>query len=283
MLTTQNGKNWFFEELYSDNTFGFEVSEVLVPEYNTGFQKLMVLNSPRFGKVLALDNIVQFAEFDEYVYHESMAHTALFSHKNPEKILIIGGGDCGVAREVLKHPSVTEVTIIDIDPEVTKVVAQHFPTLSQPTLHDPRLTILHEDASHIDTMFEPNTFDVILMDTTDNIGNAVPLFQGHFTEKVHVLLTTDGILLRLGGSRFLQPDELHEVTKDTTRVFGDVNVLHVTFTGVATYYGGPFSLVIAGKNVTPHVFFEGKEQIQTRWYSESIHHTMISAPYTNNL
>ncbi|QQR65173.1 fused MFS/spermidine synthase [Candidatus Kaiserbacteria bacterium] len=276
MLTEFRGKQWFFEELYSDHTFGFEVSDVLVPEYNTGFQKLMVLNTPRFGKVLVLDNVVQFAEFDEYFYHESMAHTALFSHENPQNVLIIGGGDCGVAREVLKHHTVEKVTIVDIDPHVTEISKLHFPSASHAALNDSRLTILHEDASHIDTLSEQNTFDIILMDTTDNTGNAVPLFQGAFTDKIYSLLTTNGILMRLGGSRLLQANELQAVSRDTIRVFGNDNVLNVTFCGAATYYGGPFSLVIAGKNAPLTSGHKNANLIQANWYSESQRVHMLS-------
>ena len=276
MITEFRGKKWFFEELYSDHTFGFEVGSVLVPEYNTDFQKLMVLDTPRFGKVLVLDNVVQFAEFDEYFYHESMAHTALFSHENPQNVLIVGGGDCGVAREVLKHHTIEKVTIVDIDPHVTEISKLHFPSVSHAALNDSRLTILHEDASHIDTLFEQNSFDVIFMDTTDNTGNAVPLFQGAFTDKIYSLLTTNGILMRLGGSRLLQANELHAVSWDTIRVFGNDNVFHVTFCGAATYYGGPFSLVIAGKNTeitSPH---KNSNVVHTQWYSEPERLRMLS-------
>lgn len=281
MLTNHKEGQWFFEELYPDHGFGFEVSEVLVPEYDTGFQKLMVLNTPRFGKVLVLDNIVQFTEFDEYFYHESIAHTALFSHENPRRVLIVGGGDCGVAREVLKHDSVEELTIIDIDPEVTKISKQHFPSVSHDALDDPRLTILHEDASRIDTLFEPHTLDVILMDTTDNIGNAVPLFQGTFTEKVHSLLSPDGILIRLGGSKLLQAEEVQAVTDDTMRVFGEGRVQHVSFCGVATYYGGPFILVMAGKSEISSPKLNNREAVQTKWYSETTHHATLSKVIKN--
>jgi spermidine synthase len=282
MLTEFNAKKWFFEELYSDHTFGFEVSEVLVPEYETGFQKLAVLNTPRFGKVLVLDYVVQFTEFDEYFYHESVAHTALFSHENPRNILIIGGGDCGVAREVLKHTTIEKVTIIDIDPDVTKISKQYFPSVSNTALNDPRLTILHEDASNIGTLFTENSFDVIIMDTTDNIGNAIPLFQGDFTGKIHKLLTRDGILIRLGGSKFLQADEVQGVTNDTIRVFGNDNVSHVTFCGVATYYGGPFVLVMAGKSEFPSRKFNSGEVVQAKWYSETTHNTMLSKVTKNH-
>lgn len=277
MLTHYNGKPWFFEELYHDNNFGFEVSEVLVPEYDTGFQKLMVVDTPCFGKVLILDNIVQFAEFDEYIYHESMAHTALFSHECPKDVLIIGGGDLCIAREVLKHSCVESVTVIDIDPEVTKVAKEHFGNLIGIALHDSRLTVLHEDATKVDSMFEPESFDVILMDTTDNVGNAVSLFQGLFTMIVRALLKDDGILVRLGGSLFLQQKEVVGVAEDTACVFGEKNVSLFHFSAVATYYGGPFALVIAGKGDEP-IPKDREQDFVTRWYWRVMHYATFVSP-----
>jgi spermidine synthase len=266
MLTQHNGRLWFFEELYADNTFGFEVSAVLVPEYETGFQKLMVLDTPRFGKVLILDNIVQFTELDEYIYHESMAHTALYSHTDPKKILIIGGGDGCIAREVLKHKCVESVTIIDIDPEVTLVVQKEFKNINQKTFSDSRLTILHEDAMKVDSRFATETFDIIIMDTTDNIGNATPLFQGKFTEKVHSLLSPSGICVRIAGSLYLQREEIEILTKDIEMSFGTNNLERIVFSAPATYYGGPFVLLIAGKDGTPSIK-RSLEAIETKWYS----------------
>lgn len=275
MLTTRKGKLWFFEELYKDHAFGFEVSEILVPEYDTGFQKLMVVNTPRFGKVLILDNVVQFAESDEYIYHEAMAHTALFSHECPKNILIVGGGDLCIAREIMKHESVESITVIDIDGEVTYAAKEYFSALLGDTIRDPRLTILHIDASEIDTHFAAKSFDVILMDTTDNVGVAVPLFQGTFTQKVYDLLTENGILIRLGGSVLLQQQELQNVTEDTIRVFGEDYVLRIEFTATATYYGGPFALVIAGKGTKPTPK-NRTQMFQTRWYSHEWHNTMCN-------
>jgi spermidine synthase len=277
MLTQHNGKQWFFEELYTDNTFGFEVSTVLVPEYDTCFQKLMVLDTPRFGKVLILDNIVQFTELDEYIYHESMAHTALCSHTDPKKVLIIGGGDGCIAREVLKHKCVESVTIIDIDPEVTKVVQEHFDNINQTTFSDPRLTILHEDATKVDARFTPESFDVILMDTTDNISNATPLFQGQFTEKMHSLLRASGICIRLGGSHYLQRDEIEILTKDMGTAFEINNVRKIVFSAPATYYGGPFVLLIGCKDNTPSIKRSG-EAIENKWYSDETCSQMYVAP-----
>ncbi len=277
MLTQYKGKLWFFEDLYPDNTFGFEVSDVVVPEYDTGFQKLIVLDTPRFGKVLILDNIVQFSELDEYIYHESMAHTALFSHTDPKRVLIIGGGDGCIAREVLKHKCVESVTIVDIDPEVTKVIQKQFDTISQKTFSDPRLTVLHEDATNIDSRFTTESFDIIFMDTTDNISNATPLFHGHFTEKVHSLLSTSGICIRLGGSHYLQREEIEILNKDMETAFGNDNVRKIIFSAPATYYGGPFVLLIACKDGTPSIKRSG-EAIENKWYSDETCSQMYVAP-----
>lgn len=277
MLTYFKGRNlWFFEDLYKNHTFGFEVRDVLVPEYHTGIQKLMVLDTPRFGRVLILDGIVQFAEFDEFVYHETMAHTAMFNHANPRKVLIVGGGDYGIAREVLKHSSVELVYVVDIDPEVTRIAEQYFPTLTKGARGDERLVFMHRDATQIDVLFKKNYFDVALLDTTDNVNAAVPLFKGIFTRKVHDALTESGIMIRLAGSLFFQKSEVVRVKQDTELVFGKDKTEIVPFTGAAAYYGGPFALVMARKGNGKASFLEicnryEHSGIQTKLYSPGTH------------
>lgn len=275
MLEQRNGKTWFFEDLYADNTFGFEVSRVVVPERDTGFQKLMVLDTPRFGRVLVLDGIVQLTEMDECVYHETMAHSALFSHPNPKNILIVGGGDCGIAREVLKHRSVESVHLVDIDPQVTEVAKEYFPFLTQGVSDDPRLVFHFEDATRIDTLFPDGGFDVALLDTTDDTNVATPLFQGAFSKKIFQILGNDGVMARLGGSLFFQMNEVEKLLRDSAEVFGMGDVSVLSFAAAATYYGGPFAVITACKRVPTDPEWEKvslderfrSSGVLTRWYS----------------
>lgn len=281
MLEKHNGTTWFFEDLYPDHTFGFEVSTVLVPERNTSFQKLMVLDTPRFGRVLILDGVVQLTELDECAYHETMAHSALFLHLNPKKILIIGGGDCGIAREVLKHPSVESVHLVEIDPQVVQVAKEYLPFLTQGTVDDPRLKFHFVDATTIDTLFLEGEFDVALLDTTDDSNVATPLFQGEFTEKVFRSLAPDGVMIRLGGSLFFQSGEVGKLFHDAAEVFGSKHVSLLSFAGAATYYGGPFSVVLTSKKLLLDTEWEQLHtriidrfrvsKVETRWYSPAIH------------
>ena len=144
MALVKRGKDlWFYEDLYSDVTYGFKVKRVVVPEKLTGFQKLMILDTERFGRVLVLDGIVQLTEEDEGIYHEWIAHWPIFALNRPAKhVLIIGGGDCGVAREVLRHRSVQKVTMVEIDRLVCDLTRQYMPSVCAGVYEDPRFKLI---------------------------------------------------------------------------------------------------------------------------------------------
>ena len=157
----------------------------------TDFQEMIVLKTEEFGKYLFLDNVTQICERDEYIYHESIIHPAMLAHPNPKKILVIGGGDGGCVRELLKHP-VEKVTLIELDPEVVKVSKEHFPEVSS-GLNDERVEILHQDGrKYLEETSEK--FDVIILDLTDPTGPSAKLFTKEFYEIVKSKLEEKGIV-----------------------------------------------------------------------------------------
>lgn len=282
-LEKRNGKLWFREELYNDSDYGFLVSEVIVPEMETGFQKLSILNTPRYGKVLTLDGIVQLTEEDEAVYHEFMAHWPLFSHSNPKSVLVVGGGDLGVAREILKHKSVKELFVVDIDPAVTQMIKKHIPGIPNEAFLDSRLKIIHEDAEKFIKKIK-NKLDVLILDSTDPIGPAISLFGADFIQNVERALKDGGIMIRQAGSIILQPYEFKGSYKQMEVIFGKDNMRSVLIS-MATYFGGYFGLIAAVKgrhNFTDLIEGAGKKykesKIETKWYSGKIHKSLAVLP-----
>jgi spermidine synthase len=271
----KKGKNlWFFEDLYTDTTYGFQVSKVIVPETDTGFQKLMILETDRFGRVLVLDGIVQLTEEDEGIYHEWIAHWPIFALNRPAKhVLIIGGGDCGVAREVLRHKSVEKVTMVEIDRMVCDLCRKHMPAICAGVYEDPRFKLIVGDGAEVIRQMKGKC-DVIVIDSTDPIGPAKSLFNTDFYQSVYDALVAGGITIHQTGALILQPFEAPGSWRQIERSFDDVRV--VQFANVS-YMGGPFSLTAGskGKGVfknaerNAHKAFK-KAGIKTSWYSPQI-------------
>ena len=271
----KKGKDlWFFEELYTDTTYGFKVNRVIVPETDTGFQKLMILETDRFGRVLVLDGIVQLTEEDEGIYHEWISHWPIFSLNKPAShVLIIGGGDCGVAREVLKHRSVRKVTMVEIDRLVLELCREHMPAVCEGVYEDSRFHLIIGDGAEVIHDLKGKC-DVIIIDSTDPIGPAKSLFNTAFYQSVYDALSDGGIAIHQTGALILQPFECPGSWRQMERTFDDVRV--VQFTNIS-YMGGPFSLTAGskGRDVFKRADRNAKKRfkeaaIRTSWYSPTI-------------
>lgn len=275
MGLVKKGKElWFFEDLYTDTTYGFRVSKVIVPETDTGFQKLMILETDRFGRVLILDGIVQLTEEDEGIYHEWIAHWPIFALNRPARhVLIIGGGDCGVAREVLRHKLVARVTMVEIDKMVCDLCREHMPSVCEGVYEDPRFKLIIGDGAEVIRQMKGKC-DVIVIDSTDPIGPAKSLFNTDFYQSVYDALVEGGITIHQTGALILQPFECPGSWRQIERSFDDVRV--VQFANVS-YMGGPFSLTAGSKG--GNVFKNAERNAQkaykkagfkTSWYSPQI-------------
>jgi len=273
-LVKKGHQLWFFEELYPDVTYGFKVSKVIVPETQTGFQRLMILETDRLGRVLVLDGIVQLTEEDEGIYHEWIAHWPLFALLKPAKhVLIVGGGDGGVAREALRHPYLKTVTMVEIDKMVVDLCREHMPAISGDIFSDPRFKLIIGDGAEV-IRADKGKYDVIIIDSTDPIGPAKSLFNTSFYQSVYDALAEGGIAIHQTGALILQPYECPGSWRQMERIFDDVRV--VQFTNVS-YMGGPFSLTAGskGKKVFKQAERNAKKAykeagIKTDWYSPQI-------------
>jgi spermidine synthase len=273
-LIKKGNELWFFEELYKDLSYGFKVSKVVVPEIDTGFQKLMILETDRLGKVLILDGIVQLTEEDEGIYHEWISHWPLFSQRVPaQHVLIIGGGDGGVAREVLKHKYLKTVTMVEIDKMVIDFCRKHMNSVSNGIYDDPRLKVIIGDGAEV-IRAAKRKFGVIIIDSTDPIGPAKSLFNTSFYKNVYNALDMGGIAIHQTGSLILQPYECPGSWRQMERIFDDVRVVQITN---VSYMGGPFSLTAGskGKKVFEGAWRNAKKAykdsgIKTNWYAPEI-------------
>jgi len=167
----------------------------------TAFQKIEVLDTAEYGRILVLDGIIQIAEADEFLYHEMLVHAALLSHRRPGSILVIGGGDGGVLRELVKYRSVRHITLVELDPEVIRVAKKFLPTISQGAFRDRRVSVRIGDGAAVVEEAPAASFDVIVNDSTEYVSGspAELLFSRNFYRKVRRALKPGGIFATLVG------------------------------------------------------------------------------------
>jgi len=227
----------YLETLYTPYGQSFEISSIVHQE-KSDWWDLLIFENPIFGRVLVIDGTIQATQADEAVYHEMMAHVPLLSHDHPKSVLIIGGGDGGLLREVLRHPNVEKAVLVEIDPRVIELSKKYLPFISNGAFEDPRATIIVQDSSLYLKETE-ETFDVILCDATDPIGAGKALFTEEFYGDCKKRLNPDGIFVNQNGVPFLQPDEI-----PLTRQNRSPHFAHTTYyiASVPTYAGGLMAL-----------------------------------------
>eukprot|EP00608_Synchroma_pusillum_P012450 CAMPEP_0198442498 /NCGR_PEP_ID=MMETSP1452-20131203/66843_1 /TAXON_ID=1181717 /ORGANISM="Synchroma pusillum, Strain CCMP3072" /LENGTH=155 /DNA_ID=CAMNT_0044163123 /DNA_START=1 /DNA_END=464 /DNA_ORIENTATION=+ len=153
------------------------------------------MQSTHYGRALVLDGVIQFTERDEFAYQEMITHLPIFAHAGPKKVLIVGGGDGGVLREVCRHQSVEEITMCEIDDRVVALAREYFPTTMATCFEDPRLTLRFQDAAEfLASEAAQGAFDVIICDSSDPVGPAESLFKPEFYESMHRALAPGGVL-----------------------------------------------------------------------------------------
>jgi len=250
----------FVENLHGEDAFqGFAVEEVLYSA-DSPYQHLDIFQTERFGRVLVLDGIVQTTELDEFMYHEMLVHVPMFACETPREVLIIGGGDGGSLREVLKH-DVTRVDMIDIDELVVTSCIEYLPTLNLAgaVYEDPRANLVIDDAFAY-LRREQRHYDVIISDSTDPVGAGEILFSQEFYALCEQSLKPNGALSLQDGVVYLQPEE----PRDTMRELRRLQLLAKCYlVNVPTYYGGSMTLGFATRN--EDVFSPSLEQLEQRF------------------
>ncbi len=265
---------WFTE--HWTEGVGLTVKASEVKRIKSKYQEILVLDTPEFGKMLILDGLVQTTERDEFIYHEMLAHPGMVMHPNPERILIIGGGDGGTVREVLKHRSVKEVHLCEIDEEVILVSEKYFPTISE-KLRDPKVKIFIEDGnSFIEE--KKDFYDLIIMDSSDPVGTSQVLFKKEFYEKVKNSLRKNGIMVAQTESPILQEEYFSKAFSEIRKVFRNVGV-YLAY--IPTYPSGMWSFTIASDFVDIKDTSQNTarlKELKTKYFCDSIYACLFSLP-----
>ena len=271
---------WFDETLHSGYHQGFRVKDVLF-ESKTEHQHLVIFESVDFGRVMALDGVIQTTERDEFVYHEMLAHVPLFAHGAAKDVLIIGGGDGGLLREVLRHPEIERAVQVEIDQAVIDMCVEYLPRHPNGAYENPKAEIVIGDG--IDYVRNcDRQFDVILSDSTDPIGPGEVLFTSPFYEGIKRCLKPGGVFAAQNGVAFMQPDEVSTTHKRLSPLFDDC---HFYAAAVPTYVGGIMTFAWASDNaalrsvpaetIAQRVKDSG---IKTRYYTPALHSGSFALP-----
>ncbi len=201
----------WFSEIYDKEGSAFSLKiRAKLHEETTPYQHIEIYDTERFGKLMVIDGCTMVSTRDNFLYHEMMSHPALFIHGNAKRVLIIGGGDCGTLREVLKHDSVTEAVQVDIDERVTRLSEQYFPELTASN-DDPRANLEFADGVRWIEDSPKGYYDIIIIDSTDPVGFAKGLFTAPFYQKCHHALAEDGILIQQSESPLYHLDLIEDM------------------------------------------------------------------------
>jgi len=243
----------------------------------SSFQKIEVVESLDFGRMLVLDGVINLTERDEFVYHEMLVHVPLFSHPDPSQILIVGGGDGGTAREVIKHEGISSIQQVEIDKEVIAISKKYFPSLSS-FLDHPKVDVLLSDAIQYVKEIE-QTFDIILIDSTDPvIDQSEGLFTVPFYKDCCNALTEQGILAAQIGDIFFDKELVKDVFNRLKEVFPIVRIFRAP---VPSYTMVPYSFAFCSKALRPEMelgLLRFSKIFPTKYYNEQIHKAAFALP-----
>ncbi|KAJ5161658.1 spermidine synthase [Penicillium capsulatum] len=272
---------WFSEQsnMWPGQAMNLKVNQILHHE-KSDYQDVLVFESSDYGTVLVLDNVIQCTERDEFSYQEMITHLAMNAHPNPKKVLVIGGGDGGVLREVVKHESVEEAILCDIDEAVIRVSKKYLPGMS--------IGFQHPNAkTHVGDGFEflknrQNEFDVIITDSSDPEGPAESLFQKPYFELLRDALRDGGVITTQGSeNQWLHLSLIADLKKACKEVFP---VAEYAYTTIPTYPSGQIGFMVCCKDANRNVrepirtWSREEEERLCRYYNQDIHRASFVLP-----
>ncbi|TNC79398.1 MAG: polyamine aminopropyltransferase [Oleiphilus sp.] len=274
-----DSNTWFTEIFQNEGTaFSLQIKQHLHSE-QSAYQTLDIYDTETFGKLMVIDGCVMLTQRDNFLYHEMMSHPALFTHRNPKRVVIIGGGDCGTLKEVLKHADVESVIQVDIDERVTRLSEQFFPELCECN-EDARASLLFEDGIAWMKNAPDGSADVIIIDSTDPVGPAEGLFATDFYRECNRVLGAGGVIVQQSESPLLHS---HTIIKDV-----QADLLAVGFASVRTlpfpqpvYPTGWWSATMAIKEGDIEAFRKEDSTsrgFKTSYYNEAIHQAALAVP-----
>lgn len=268
---------WFSEPVASDGSaFSLKIKRKLHEE-QSAFQFLEIYETEGFGNLMVIDGCTMVSTRDNFLYHEMMSHPVLFTHPNPKKVWIIGGGDCGTLREVLKHPGVEQAVQIDIDERVTRLAEIYFPELCESN-SDPRADLKFIDGIQWVKDAAPNSVDIIIVDSTDPVGPAEGLFCADFYKDCFNCLTENGIVIQQSESPLLHMHILKAMREEMQ--IGGFNHMQTVFFPQCLYPSGWWSATMASKSALTGFREQDAAQkgFDTVYYNSDIHKASQAMP-----
>ncbi|MAD91083.1 MAG: spermidine synthase [Pseudoalteromonas sp.] len=277
-MSNLEANRWFTEISDRDGSaFSLRINKKL-DEIQSPFQKVEMFETTDFGNLMIIDGCTMVSTRENFFYHEMMSHPALFSHPAPKNVVIIGGGDCGTLREVLKHPGVETVTQIDIDEVVTQMSLKYFPELCESN-NDPRATVMFDDGIKYMREAAPESIDVIIVDGTDPVGPGEGLFNHAFYTSCLNALRPGGIMIQQSESPLMHMPLLLEM-RDAMKDVGFADLQTLPFPQ-PIYPSGLWSATMARKGENFDGFREEdaqNAQFDTEYYNVGIHKGTLATP-----
>ncbi|KFZ38534.1 spermidine synthase [Shewanella mangrovi] len=273
-------KELYYETLHQGYGQYFEVKKMLF-EQHTEQWHLSIFETNALGRVMALNGAIQTTERDEFIYHEMLTHVPLLAHGHAKRVLIIGGGDGGILREVVKHRDVEAITMVEIDAAVVDMCKSYFPKHSDGAYDDPRLALVIQDGLDY-VRSAADKFDVVISDCTDPVGPGEVLFSSEFYQHCKRLLNDNGIFVAQNGVPFLQEDE---VSNTVRRMHSYVKDCTFYQAAVPTYVGGIMTFVWATDDIAAKQLSVAELEarftragLATRYYTPALHQASFALP-----
>src|SRR5258705_8325215 len=274
------GEHMLMEPLNASTGFYIRADKQ-IGEWQTKFQKMQIYDPPHYGKLFRLDGFNMTSEKEEFVYHENLIHPALTAHAAPKRVLIIGGGDGGSSEEALKHPSVEQLTMVEIDADVITVAKEHFKAVHNGVFDNPKLRVLVEDGMKFvrDTH---EKFDLVSLDLNDPVGPAAALYSAEFLQQIRATLAPGGALTLHLGSPAAQPARVAELAQRLNGLFRIVRV----YTMYIPLYGSLWAMAVCSDKLDPKAFtadeidrrIDARKLQELRYYNGETHEGVFALP-----
>ena len=268
-------------EPLNDSTGFYIKASRQVGEWQTRFQKMQIYETPHYGRIFRLDGFNMTSEKEEFVYHENLVHPALTAHSAPKRVLIVGGGDGGSSEEALKHPSVEQVTMVEIDADVIEVAKKHFGAVHNGVFDNPKLRVLVEDGMKF-VRETQEKFDLIALDLNDPMGPAEALYSTEFFQQLRQALAPGGALALHIGSPVARPERVSELAQRLNGIFRIVR----PYTMYIPLYGSLWAMAVCSDKLDPKAFtadeidrrIEARKLQELRYYNGETHEGVFALP-----
>ena len=274
------GEHMLMEPLNDSTGFYIKASKQ-IGEWQTRYQKMQIYETPHYGKLFRLDGFNMTSEKEEFVYHENLIHPALTAHAAPKKVLIIGGGDGGSSEEALKHPSVEQVTMVEIDGDVIEVAKEHFKAVHNGVFDNPKLRVVVDDGMKF-VRETQEKFDLIALDLNDPMGPAEALYSVEFFQQLRAALAVGGALVLHIGSPVARPERVAELAQRLNGVFRIVR----PYTMYIPLYGSQWAMAVCSDKLDPKAYtadeidrrIDARKLQELKYYNGETHEGVFALP-----